>query len=177
VLGYAALEALGSLTVTDNNTIYVRPGKQIAPAEKGDKITDGVRFFLDADQVFVALGGAGGQERMFAIDAAGQQTYLTSRYYDEHSGEFSGQKMQLITLRGQAATAPVSAYTAETVSLTAGATTFTVHFVPVLTQTLGSAALDDVYGLLGVDALDQIGSYTFDYRTMRFSVKLNEARD
>jgi len=28
-----------------------------------------------------------------------------------------------------------------------------------------------VYGLLGVDALDQLESYTFDYRTMRFSVK------
>jgi hypothetical protein len=38
----------------------------------------------------------------------------------------------------------------------------------VLTQPLGSAALDDVYGILGVDALGQLKSYTFDYRTMRF---------
>jgi hypothetical protein len=67
--------------------------------------------------------------------------------------------------------APVPAYTAETIPLAVGATTFQVHFIPVLTQTLGSAALDDVYGLLGVDALDQLGSYTFDYRTMRFSVR------
>ena len=40
----------------------------------------------------------------------------------------------------------------------------------VLTQPLGSAALDDVYGVLGIDALDQFKNYTFDYRTMRFSV-------
>jgi hypothetical protein len=46
-----------------------------------------------------------------------------------------------------------------------------VHYIQVLTQPLGSAALDDVYGVLGVDALDQLRSYTFDYRTMRFSVK------
>jgi hypothetical protein len=46
-----------------------------------------------------------------------------------------------------------------------------VHYVQVLTQPLGSAALDDVYGVLGVDALDQLKAYTFDYRTMRFSVK------
>jgi hypothetical protein len=52
-----------------------------------------------------------------------------------------------------------------------GSTTVPVHYVQVLTQPLGSAALDDVYGMLGVDALDQLASYTFDYRTMRFSVK------
>ena len=172
VLGYAALRAMGSLTVTESSTIYVRPDKQIAPEEKGDRLTDGVRFFLDGDQVIVALRGAkNGDERMFAIDAGGQQTYMTSRFYDEHSGDFAGQRMELFTLRGPQALAPVPAYTAETIPLTVGATTFQVHFIPVLTQTLGSAALDDVYGLLGVDALDQLESYTFDYRTMRFSVK------
>jgi hypothetical protein len=45
-----------------------------------------------------------------------------------------------------------------------------VHYVQVLTQPLSDAALDDVYGVLGVDALDQLKSYTFDYRTMRFAV-------
>jgi hypothetical protein len=177
VLGYPALAALGSLTITDNNTIYVRPDKQIAPAEKGDQLTGGMRFFLDGDQMIVALGGANGQERMFAIDAGSQQTYLTSRYYDEHSEEFTGQKLELYTIRGQSALAPVPAIVAETVALTAGPTTFHVHFIPVLTQTLGSAALDDIYGVLGVDALDQLGSYTFDYRTMRFTIKPSEARD
>jgi len=44
------------------------------------------------------------------------------------------------------------------------------HYIQVLTQPLGSAALDDVYGVLGVDVLEQLRSYTFDYRTMRFSV-------
>lgn len=178
VLGYAALQAMGSLTVTENDTIYVRPDKQIAPAEKGDRLTDGVRFFLDGDQVIVALVGAGSDdERMFAIDAGGQQTYLTSRFFDEHSGGFAGQSMQLYTLRGLQAMAPVPAYTAETIPLTVGTTTFQLHFIPVLTQPLGSAALDDVYGLLGVDALEQLGSYTFDYRTMRFSIRLSDARD
>jgi hypothetical protein len=45
-----------------------------------------------------------------------------------------------------------------------------VHYVQVLTQPLGSAVFDDVYGVLGMDALDQLRSYTFDYRNMRFSV-------
>jgi hypothetical protein len=125
VLGYAALHAMGSLTVTESSTIYVRPDKQIAPEEKGDRLTDGVRFFLDGDQVIVALRGAkNGDERMFAIDAGGQQTYMTSRFYDEHSGDFAGQRMELFTLRGPQALAPVPAYTAETIPLTVGATTY-----------------------------------------------------
>jgi hypothetical protein len=177
VLGYAALEALGSLTVTGNDTVFIRPGKQIAPAEKDDKLTDGVRFFFDGDQIIVALGANAGEERMFAIDAGGQQTYLTSRYYDEHTADFASQKMQLYTFRGPVTIAPVPAYTAETVPLAVGTMSIDVHFIPVLTQPQGSAALDDVYGLLGVDALDQFGSYTFDYRTMRFSVRPNQARE
>lgn len=181
VLGYAALSALGSVTITRDDTIQVRPAKQIAPAEKDEFLQDGARFFLDGDQVIVALGttSAGapstearsGEERMYAVDAGGQQTYLTSRYFDEHMGDFASQKMELFTLPGPLVTPPQPAYVAETVPLTVGTTTVHVHYLRVLTQPLGAAALDDVYGVLGVDALDQLGSYTFDYRTMRFSVK------
>jgi len=183
VLGYPALAALGSLTITADATIKVRPAAQIETPDKDDRLTGGVRFFLDGDQVIVALGNTdagdskdppqgsnAGQERMFAIDAGGQQTYFTSRYYEEHSGDFTGQKMELFAIPGSLALPPQPAYIAETVPLPVGATTVHVHYVQVLTQPLGDAALDDVYGVLGVDALDQLKSYTFDYRTMRFAV-------
>jgi len=120
--------------------------------------------------MIVALGKVG-QERMYVVDASGQQTYLTSRYYSEHSDDFTGKAMQLFTLPGAQAMPPQPAYVAETVPLIAGATTVHIHYIQVLTQPLGSAALDDVYGVLGVDALDQLKAYTFDYRDMRFSVK------
>src|ERR1035438_9427511 len=170
VLGYPALSALGSLTVTADATIEVRPTRQILPAEKDDELTMGARFFLDGDQVIVALG-VPTQERMYVVDAGGQQTYLTSRYYAEHSADFAGMKATLFSLPGLESPTPQPAYVGETVLLTAGPTTVTVHFVRVLTQPLGSAALDDVYGVLGMDALEQLKAYTFDYRTMRFSVK------
>jgi hypothetical protein len=184
VLGYPALSALGSLTKTGNSTIEVRPARQILPAERDDLLTRGARFFLDGDQVIVALGkpaAAGdapspagldaGEERMFVVDAAGQQTYLTARYYDEHSAEFAGRKLELFAIPDSPSLAPQPAYVAETIPLTVGRTTINLHYVQVLTQPLGNAALDDVYGVLGVDALDQLGSYTFDYRTMRFAVR------
>jgi hypothetical protein len=182
VLGYPALSALGSLTIAADDTIDVVPFKQQKTAENsalaeknsGNETDDhplpGARFFLDGDQMIVALGDAG-QERMYVVDASSQQTYLTSRYYDEHAAEFTGQKMELFSLPGQQSGAPQPAFVAETVPLIIGPDAVDVHYIQVLTQPLGSALLDDVYGLLGLDVLDQLRSYTFDYRTMHFSVK------
>ena len=187
VLGYPALAAIGSLTVTADDTIQVRPAKQIGTPAKDDLLTGGVPFYLDGEQVIVAFqrarpaadppapaepGGANspaglGGERMYAIDAAGQQTYLTSRYFDEHAAEFNNLKVDLYALPGQASGAQPS-YVAETVPLRMGSSAVALHYIRVLTEPLGSSALDDVYGILGVDALGQLKSYTFDYRTMRF---------
>lgn len=176
VLGYPALEALGSLTVTGDAKIFVDPRRQSAAIDDAAK---GVPFYVDGDQIIVPLGVAGesaaepkdAEERMYAIDAGGQQTYLTSRYYDEHSDEFEGRKAASYALPGQSALAPVPAYIAESAAFIAGGTPFALHFIPVLTRPLGDAARDDVYGVLGLDALDQLRGYRFDYRTMRFSVE------
>jgi hypothetical protein len=179
VLGYPALSALGSITITADATIEVEPAKQIQPDEKIDTArkdaqpAHGARFFFDGDQMIVALGKTG-EERMYVVDAGGQQTYLTSRYYEENAIDFNGQKMALFTIPGSLSLPPQPAYLAETVPLTVGPFTVHINYIQVLTQPLGSAALDDVYGVLGVDALDQLRAYTFDYRTMRFSVKPEE---
>jgi hypothetical protein len=205
VLGYPALSALGSLTITNEDMLEIRPAKPPQPSDKSsqakkndqdDHPAPGAPFFLDGERIIVALDNPAAadppisgkpspdpqpasktpasktnDERMFVIDAAGQQTYLTSRYYDEHASEFTGQKMQLFTLPGPQSATPQPAFVAETIPLAVGPTTVPIHFIQVLTQPLGSAALDDVYGVLGIDALDQFQAYTFDYRTMRFSVK------
>jgi hypothetical protein len=184
VLGYPALAAIGSLTVTSDDTIQVRPARQLGTPEKDDLLTDGAPFYLDGDQVIVAFkrvqassdaaappdpaGSGTADERMYAIDAGGQQTYLTSRYFDEHAAEFNSMKVDLYAPPGQPSGSQPS-YVAETVPLRVGNATIELHYIRVLTQTLGSSALDDVYGVLGVDALGQLKSYTFDYRTMRFT--------
>jgi hypothetical protein len=170
VLGYPALSALGSLTITADDTIEVRPFKMNDKREKDDQPLPGARFFLDGDQMIVALGKVG-EDRMYAVDASSQQTYLTSRYYEEHAADFAGQKMQLFALPGHESSPPQPAFVAETIPLEVGPTAVSVHYIQVLTQPLGSAALDDVYGVLGLDVLDQLRAYTFDYRAMRFSVK------
>jgi hypothetical protein len=110
---------------------------------------------------------------MFTVDASGQQSYLTSRYYNEHAKSFTG-KPELFHVPGSERYPPQPAYTAETVPLAVGGTVIPAHFLQVITQPIGDAAIDDVYGVLGVDVLDQVHSYTFDYRTMRFRVKNRE---
>jgi hypothetical protein len=121
-----------------------------------------------------AEGSKPGDERMFVLDASGQQTYLTSRYYEEHASDFTGQKMDMFTLPASPKTPAQPAYTAETVDLAFGPTVVSVHYIPVLTQPVGDAALDDVYGVLGLDALDQLASYTFDFKAMTLSVRNRE---
>jgi Aspartyl protease len=169
VLGYPALSALSSLTVTDNATIELHPRRQVHTPQQPEPNYDGARFFLDGDQIIVALGLAP-NEQMFAVDAAGQQTYFSSRYYDEHAQQFAGLRPQPFTVPSARAIPPQPAYMAETVPLRFGSASVNIHFVQVLTQPAGSAALDDVYGVLGVDALDQLRSYTFDYENMRFRI-------
>jgi len=168
VLGYPAISALGSLTITANAKVEVQPG------DKGERLTSGARFFLDGDQIIVALGKAG-DERTFAIDAGGQQTYLTSRYFAEHESEFADKKMQLLSVPGSPHKPPAPAYVADAVTLLVGSTPVRFHYMQVLTEPMDAAAVDDTYGTLGMDALDELKSYTFDYRTMRFSATSEEA--
>ena len=92
---------------------------------------------------------------MYVVDAAGQQTYFTARYYEEHTSEFAGHKLESFTVVSGQPLPPQPAYVAETLPLAAGSTTVHVHYVQVLTQPLGSAVFDDVYGVLGMDALDE----------------------
>ena len=169
VLGYPALSALSSLTITDNATVELQPARPIQAQAKAEPNYEGARFFFDGDQIIVALGLAP-NEQMFAVDAAGQQTYFSSRFYDEHAAEFAGHKTEMFRVPSSHPLPPQPAYTAETLPLRFGSAKVDVHFVEVLTQPVGSAALDDVYGVLGVDALDQMRSYTFDYGNMRFRV-------
>lgn len=192
VLGYPALAALASLTVTADATVEMVPAQPLHPVQPTPPNNAGARFYLDGDRIVVSLGEgrpdddaptpatattAAGlakstpAERSFVVDASGQQSYLSSRYYAEHADRFEGGKLALFAIPGAESLPPQPAYLAESIDLAAGDESFTLHELQVLTQPAGLAAVDDVDGILGLDALEQLHAYTFDYRSMRFRVR------
>ena len=139
VLGYPAVSALGSITITANSQVQIEPSPEPSPqpSQHAPGLTKGARFFLDGDRVVVALGQPG-NERIFVLDAAGQQTYLSSRYYAEHAADFTNQKQQLLHLHGSPQnTPPTPAYTADSVNLQVGDTPVDFHYLPVLSEPIG----------------------------------------
>jgi len=74
---------------------------------------------------------------MYELDMGGQQTYLTTRYYDEHSHDFQGEKTHMFSLFGAPQIPAMPAYTTETIPLNFGGAPVEVHFINVLTQPLG----------------------------------------
>ncbi len=69
VLGFPALIAMGSISVNSDNSILVRPAKQSGPLANGDLLTTGTRFYLDGDQVIVAIGTGQQQSSPFSAQA------------------------------------------------------------------------------------------------------------
>jgi hypothetical protein len=129
-------------------------------------LKEGARFFSDGQHLIVAAG-AKGSEELYAVDPGSAGSLLTSRYYDAHMADFAHAQMQLVKPSGDGGGAPLPAYTAENVTLSFGGPPVTFHELEVLAQPAGEER-DRFWGTLREGALEQLESYTFDFRTMRF---------
>ncbi len=160
ILAQPLLAALGAVTASDDDhlTILRQP-----------PLSGGAPLFSDGKRLLVGAGPAGAQ-RLYAVDPGTTRSMLTSRYFDEHPVDFSGQTAKPMRLSGIGP--EVSAYSAETFALDFGDTAATFHEIPVETKP-GAGERKSLYGILGGDALDQLASYTFDFRSMRFIVRVH----
>jgi hypothetical protein len=109
-------------------------------------LTGGAPLFSDG-RLLLAEAGA---QRLYVIDPGRAASMLNSRYSDTHAAE--------------AATA------AETITLDFGGVAAVFHEIPVAAKAPATEE-DHFAGRLGGDALDQLASYTFDFRSMRFLVR------
>jgi hypothetical protein len=160
VLAQPLLAALGIVTASDDEHLTISNG---AP------MTGGAPFFRDGDHL-VAGVGMKGSEQLYLIDPGTTGSLLTSRYYDAHADAFAGQTAQAVHLPEMEGDAVIPAYTAETFDLNFGDTQVTFREIKVLAKPAG-AERDRFLGALREDALDQLESYTFDFRSMRFLVR------
>ena len=96
--------------------------KQIEPPDKDDRLTEGARFFLDGDQVIVALGkrDCGEESACMPWMRAASRPTSPRATTTSTAAEFAGQKMELFAIPGPQSVPPQPAYIAETVPLTVG---------------------------------------------------------
>jgi Aspartyl protease len=157
VLAQPLLAALGMVTASDDEHLTI---------SNGSPLTGGVPFFRDGEHLVAGTGAKNSE--MYVIDPGTTGSLLTSRYYDAHTAAFAGQTVQQVHLAETDSDAP--AYTAESFDLNFGDTQVTFREIPVLAKPAGPE-LDRFRGALREDALDQLESYTFDFRSMRLLVR------
>jgi hypothetical protein len=157
VLAQPLLAALGQITMSDDEHLTV---------SREARLKEGAPFFSDGRHLIVAAG-AKGSEELYAVDPGSTESLLTSRYYDAHMADFAHAQMELVKPSGAGESAPLPAYRAENVTLSFGGVPVTFHELEVLAQPAGEER-DRFWGTLREGALEQLESYTFDFRTMRF---------
>jgi hypothetical protein len=155
VFALPLIAALGKVTITDNQRLYFSQNRPLHV---------GAPFFSDGQRLIVAEGPAGA-DRLYAVNPGVVGSLLTVHYYRSHLADFHGERRDLLPVPGQEK--PIAAYTAENIHLNFRGFPITLHEIEAFAQPTG-LAIDRYYGILGEDSLDQLRSYTFDFRTMRF---------
>lgn len=160
VLAQPLLAVLGMITASDDDHLTV---SQQSP------ITSGAPFFSDGNRLIAAVQ-SGGRQQLCAIDPGIAESILSSRFYEQHLADFVGQSPHPVHLPDVSGEIP--GYTEDTLTLTFGETPATFHDIPVLAKPAG-AEHDRFLGTIGENALDQLASYSFDFRSMRFVVRVH----
>jgi len=162
-IGFPVLSALGKITFFADGRLGVDSGTATTTRGPGN-------LFLDrlTPVVAVALKGS---SRLFTIDTGATGSYLSALYYAAHLAEFEDQVPGGMELTGAGGSKLVSVYHVRSAALLLGGACIGLEDVPVLTEPRGP--LDDgFYGNIGQDALRQSRSYTFDFRTMNFTIEV-----
>jgi len=161
-LGFPVLSALGRITFFADGQLGVGGSARRPTPEESN-------FFLDrlTPVVAVTLNGTKG---LFNIDTGATGSFFSALYYGSHLADFEGQPRGSLNLMGAGGEALIPVYFARSVALVLGKGCVRLEDVPVLTQPRGTGD-DRFYGTIGQDVLQELQSYTFDFRTMHFRIE------
>jgi hypothetical protein len=95
---------------------------------------------------------------------------LSARYYHDFPNQFDSQFVDEMSLTGAGGSSDLPAYYLDRVILSLGGACVHMRDVPVLIQPRGTPD-DYYYGNLGQTAFGIFPSYTFDFRTMSFTIE------
>ncbi|MGE5360745.1 MAG: retropepsin-like aspartic protease [Bacteroidales bacterium] len=156
VLGYPVLQALQRVTFTDDGRMLAGPESPGAKA--------GATLYMKELMPLVECAVAG-RPVLFSFDTGADRSLFSARYYKEFPGQFKGMSPRPYAFGGAGGVKRVAAHYLPQVQLGVGATTVTLHDVPVVPP-LGTDT-DKVFGNLGRDVTDPYRSFTIDFEHMR----------
>lgn len=160
ILGYPALAALGSLTVS-RNVLSVRP--------KSPSSAFSCPLWVEELDPLLQLT-VSGRRVLFELDTGDDGAELGRRFVREFPSVFAGLKLNTFGIEGVGGPLKLRGYVVPELPVQIGSRPAVLAHIRALTSTLGEYPVDELYGNLGQSFLRQFESYTIDFRRMRFSV-------
>lgn len=158
ILGYPVLKALGVVTFTRD---------EFLAGEAAEANTQGVQMYMRGLTPTLECE-VEGQPLLFTFDTGAASTDLSVRYYELFRAQAGSWKMQTFESAGAGGSIQQPQYIQPRVAIKVGASTVTLNDVaihPVRTN----AAIDILFGNLGLDFVDGFESFSLNFSTMTFS--------
>lgn len=166
ILGYPELAALGSLTVS-KGVLTIQPRSR--PSAFSSPL------WIDELNPLLQLT-VSHREVLFVLDTGDDNAELTRKFVSEFPSLFADLKLSPFGLEGVGGPLKLNGYIVPRLHVQIGKASAVLRNTRALTSNRGLYPLDELYGNLGQSFLRQFGSYTIDFRRMRFSVTPNSTQ-
>jgi Aspartyl protease len=159
ILGYPVLKALGAVTFTRDAFLAGEAagtnGRGVRMYMRG--LTPALEFEVE------------GQPLLFTFDTGAASTDLSVRYYERFRAKASSWKTHIFESAGVGGSTRQTQYIQPRVAIKMGANTVTLSDVAIHPVRV-NAAIDLLFGNLGLDFVDGFESFSLNFSTMTFSV-------
>lgn len=160
IVGYPVFQALGAVTFRSDG--WLEAGSAAAPTDAGAKL-----FMHELTPLLEC--SRGGRKMLFSFDTGANESVFSVRYYRDFPAAFRSLKLRPYGMSGAGGLKMLRAFHLANVALTVGRAQVRLHNVPVLPSPTDTD-LDQVYGNLGRDLVENVSSFTLDFTHMRFAL-------
>jgi predicted aspartyl protease len=161
-LGLPVLMALGAVSVVQGASVHFAGSLETRPGNSAAH-----NIFLERfTPVVIADFGHGDQ--LFTVDTGAIGTILSMAFFGEGETSIDAGQLRALEILGAGGSVVATAYEVDGLVARVDGHCVTPQLVDILTQ--HSNSTDEFYGNVGQNVLGLFASYTFDFRSMHFSV-------
>ncbi len=161
-LGLPVLMALGDVSVAQGGRVHFAGSLETRP----ENSTAHNMFLERFTPVVMADFGHGDQ--LFTVDTGAVGTILSVAFLGEGETSIDADQLRALEILGAGGIVVATAYEVDDLTASIGGRCVRPQLVDILTQ--HSNATDEFYGNIGQNVLGLFASYTFNFRSMHFSV-------